>query len=966
MEEQASEAEGGSRLLDALFEGAPTGLAILGSDLRFVRVNPALAEIARRPTAMLAGRAAWDMAPGLEDPIREAVERVHRDGAAASVQVRVQVEGSERAWRITLLPLARPSGGGPAGPPGPLGMTVRDETDAIASAAALTSAAAEAMETSQTLGALIDASPIPIVVYDLEGQVTLWSRAAERTFGWPATDVLGGPPPTVIPERAPEYLEQLRRTADGHGLERFETVRTTRDGHLLDVLISTAPLRDASGVVHGTLALMEDDTERRRADRRSRQLAALATALSGTLEPADVGRATVEIGLPAFRAGHGIVAMIDGGTLRFIAATGEEPGTLPEGATLPLDAERYVAWVATTGMAVVGARDELAPLHPELMQHVDPRYAAIAVIPLRVVHGLIGVLGIGFTEPTEFSPADRQFLDTVASTCAQALDRARLYVAERQAHTAADREATIATALTSVAGALSAAVSPEDVARVVAERAPSVVGAAVAALRLLDKAGGSLVSPEGSPAGVVAEPSPLDADRPVAESIRLGRAVAARDAAERDARYPGMGAWLAERGIEAFVAVPLVAGDRPIGGLALGFDGPHTCDEVELRAIGTLADACALALERARLYEAAQAAERTLAEVVRQMPVGVVVADAPSARLLFRNAEAQRIWRGAAPGDGSGDLAAWHGFHDRGDPYERGEWPLVRAIDEGATVESEEIEIERADGSRTIVSMSAAPVRDEDGRVRGGVATFSDIAARKEAEAIRDTFVGVIGHELRTPITAIYAGSRLLLRRERRQDEASRRAVLEDIAAEAERLNRLVENTLVLARAERGVPAGGRDPLLLQHLLARIVAAERAARPELHIELAIAPRLPTVVGDEGYVEQVVRNLVSNAAKYGAAGTAVRLEAVSAGDEVLVRVLDQGPGIGEPDPQRLFTLFYRSPAAIGVAPGAGIGLFVVWHLVHAMGGRVWAQNRPEGGAEFGFALRVLAEEGQATD
>lgn len=966
MAEQASGAERGSPLLDALFDGVSAGLAIVGRDLRFVRVNPALAGMLRHPANALIGRLPWDVNPDLEQPVREAARRVRRERSAATAEARVRLGGFEYAWRITLLPLGWPPQAKPAGARGPYGMTIRDETEAVASAAALARAAAEARETSQALEALVDASPIPIVVYDLEGRVTLWSRAAEKTFGWRAGDVVGGAPPTVINEREPEYVEQLRRTAEGRGLERFETVRTTRDGRLLDVLISTAAVRDASGVVRSTLALMEDDSERLRADRRSRQLAELATALSRTLEPADVGRATIDIGLPALGAGRGILAMIEGGILRFVSATGDEPGTLPAGATLPLGAERYVAWVAATGEAVVGRREELEPIHPEFMQHVDPRYAAIAVLPLRVEDRVIGVLGVGFTDPTEFSAADRQFLDTVANTCAQALDRARLYVAERQAHAAAEREAVVARALTSVAGALAAAVSPEEVVRVVVERAPSVAGARVATLRLLDRTDGSLVSPDGLPADLVEDPSAPDTGGPIAESVRLGLPVAARDAAERDARYPEMAPWLAERGIEAFVAVPLVAGDRRIGGLALGFGGPHTCDDVELRAIGTLADACALALERARLYEAAQAAERTLAEVVRQMPVGVVVAEAPSARLLFRNAEAERIWRGAAPGDVGGDLLTWRGFHERGEPYRRDEWPLARAIDEGATIEGEEIEVERADGSRTIVSMSAAPVRGEDGRVRGGVATFSDITARKEAEAIRDAFAGVIGHELRTPITAIYAGARLLLRRERRQDEAARHAVLEDIAAESERLNRLVENTLVLARAERGIPVGGRDPLLLQHLLARIVAAERAARPEARIELSVAPRLPTVVGDEGYVEQVVRNLVSNAAKYGAAGAAVRIEAAAAGDEVVVRVLDQGPGIGDQDPRRLFKLFYRSPSAIGAAPGAGIGLFVVWHLVHAMGGRVWARNRPEGGAEFGFALRTLAEEGQETD
>jgi two-component system sensor histidine kinase KdpD len=119
--------------------------------------------------------------------------------------------------------------------------------------------------------------------------------------------------------------------------------------------------------------------------------------------------------------------------------------------------------------------------------------------------------------------------------------------------------------------------------------------------------------------------------------------------------------------------------------------------------------------------------------------------------------------------------------------------------------------------------------------------------------------------------------------------------------------------------------------------------------------------LPAVRGDATYIEQVVRNLVVNAIRYGEAlerGVTLAAAASASGNEVTVRVLDNGAGLRGAEPERLFELFYRSPSARAVSGGAGIGLFVCRALVEAMGGRSWATDRPEGGAEFGFALQAI--------
>jgi two-component system sensor histidine kinase KdpD len=151
------------------------------------------------------------------------------------------------------------------------------------------------------------------------------------------------------------------------------------------------------------------------------------------------------------------------------------------------------------------------------------------------------------------------------------------------------------------------------------------------------------------------------------------------------------------------------------------------------------------------------------------------------------------------------------------------------------------------------------------------------------------------------------------------------------------------------------------EPVLVSRLLERVVASEQKRWPLAKVRVRVPAELEPAVGEDNYIEQVVRNLVSNAAKYSPAGSTVEVSAEREGDEISVRVLDRGPGIRGEDPERLFALFYRAPSTASQASGAGIGLFVCDQLIRAMGGRFWARPRDGGGSEFGFALRPYAEE-----
>jgi two-component system sensor histidine kinase KdpD len=242
--------------------------------------------------------------------------------------------------------------------------------------------------------------------------------------------------------------------------------------------------------------------------------------------------------------------------------------------------------------------------------------------------------------------------------------------------------------------------------------------------------------------------------------------------------------------------------------------------------------------------------------------------------------------------------------------------------------------------------------------VRAELARLID--TERSANEMREAFNSIISHELRTPITAIYGGSKLLAKRDRHLDDAARQELLEDLEAEADRLYRLVEDLLVLSRSERGTFERTADPVHLLRILARVVRSEHERWPSARFTITAPTPTSVARGEETYTEQVLRNLLSNAAKYSPPGSDINVIVDETAEGVRVRVLDRGVGIDPAEATKLFELYYRSPESAATVSGAGIGLFVCRVLVESMGGRIWALPRPDGGSEFGFILERLEE------
>lgn len=232
------------------------------------------------------------------------------------------------------------------------------------------------------------------------------------------------------------------------------------------------------------------------------------------------------------------------------------------------------------------------------------------------------------------------------------------------------------------------------------------------------------------------------------------------------------------------------------------------------------------------------------------------------------------------------------------------------------------------------------------------------IVEERRAAEFREAFIDVISHELRTPITTILGTTELLARPGRVTDPTVRAAMLNDAREESERLFRLVEDLLVLSRVERDSLVVHAEPLPLRRLVERVVQHAASGLPSIHVSLELPAELPIVSGESTYVEQILRNLLENAAKYSPPGSGVIVRAVPTDMTVTIHVIDEGPGIPEASLPHVFELFYRDPSVVRTASGSGIGLFVCQRLAEAMGGQLSVRTDVERGAEFLFALSVL--------
>ena len=227
-----------------------------------------------------------------------------------------------------------------------------------------------------------------------------------------------------------------------------------------------------------------------------------------------------------------------------------------------------------------------------------------------------------------------------------------------------------------------------------------------------------------------------------------------------------------------------------------------------------------------------------------------------------------------------------------------------------------------------------------------------------ETERIRSALLASISHDLRTPLAVLSGASSALADSGERLGVDERRALAQSIYEQARDMSEQVAKILQMTRLETGALALERDWVALGEIVASVLArlADQLARHRVMIELPAD--LPLVRVDAVLIEQVLANLLENAARHTPAGTVVRVRALRRGNELVVSVEDFGPGLAPEDVERVFAMFHHG-ASEGVTGGVGLGLAICRAIIRLHDGKAWAENMPGGGTAFRFTLPLEA-------
>ena len=415
--------------------------------------------------------------------------------------------------------------------------------------------------------------------------------------------------------------------------------------------------------------------------------------------------------------------------------------------------------------------------------------------------------------------------------------------------------------------------------------------------------------------------------------------------------------------IAAFMAAPILHQGVRVGNIYVATD--DSCREFTQEDEETLvmfASQAAQVIANARRHRDERRARARLETLIDTSPVGVAVFEVGTDAPVTFNREARRIFDDLRdPEQSLEDLLGLLTIRrSNGGEVSLMEFPLAEVQGTSERVRAEEIVMAAPNGRSVTVLLNATPIRSEGGRVESVVVTMQDMTSLEEVERLRAEFLGMVGHELRMPLTSIWGSVMAMLDGTEDLDPAEMRQFLRIILDQAGSMRDLIGDLLDVARIETGELPVDPEPAEVAALVDRARSAFLSAGGRNNLAIDLALDLPLVMADRRRIVQVIGNLLANAARHSPESSAIRVSAARDGVHVRVSVVDEGRGIPT---ERLPTLFRKFSRRDDDDRGGdtGLGLAICKGIVEAHGGRIWAENQGPGlGTRFTFTIPVIEE------
>jgi PAS domain S-box-containing protein len=371
---------------------------------------------------------------------------------------------------------------------------------------------------------------------------------------------------------------------------------------------------------------------------------------------------------------------------------------------------------------------------------------------------------------------------------------------------------------------------------------------------------------------------------------------------------------------------------------------PFAADDERLLEV--LVATTGAALDNALLYEETMDERQKLGDVVGSSSDGIFSVDDDGVVTSWNPAMGRITQRPADEAVGRRCEQVFSPLNDDGQPVRADWWTQSTNGGEGSI-----LVIRTRSGERRWLDCAFSPMKE------GGVVIVArDISAQREVEELKTDFLATVSHELRTPLTPIQGFLQTLLRDDASFSDEERLRFYEVMLRQSERLERLIKDLLDATSLQDKDHLFFPEEVDWEQTATRVVELFRRQEPGRHFSLMIAEGLPRVIVDEQRAEQVLSNLIANAAKYSPPEEPITVTVELSRGVLVTTVSDRGPGIPETDRDRVFDRFTRLGSHLTRSVGgAGLGLFIARRLVEGMGGRIVVEDAPGGGAAFRFTL-----------